>query len=77
MGLGGRTFLRGYDYREGKVSNRGAGLGGGTLASAGGGVRAGLGNGIEASAELGVPLKASPFDADPGPRFSFTLGVRF
>jgi hemolysin activation/secretion protein len=112
MGLGGRSFLRGYDYREasgddgvaasgelrfdlsglpralrkvqaygyadaGKVSNQGAGLGGGTLASAGGGVRLSLKNGIEASAELGVPLKASPFDADPRPRFSFTLGARF
>jgi hemolysin activation/secretion protein len=112
MGLGGRSFLRGYDYREasgddgvaasgelrfdlsglprpvrklqaygyadaGKVTNQGAGLDGGTLASAGGGVRVALKNGIEASAELGVPLKASPFDADPRPRFSFTLGARF
>lgn len=112
MGLGGRGFLRGYDYREasgddgaaasaelrfdlsglprplrkvqaygyadaGKVTNQGAGLGGGTLASAGGGVRVGLRKGIDASIELGVPLKASPFDADPRPRVSFTLGARF
>ncbi len=112
IGLGGRGFLRGYDYREasgddgaaasaelrfdlsdlpgplrkaqiygyadaGKVTNQRAGLGGGTLASAGGGVRVALNDGIDASVELGVPLKASPFDSDPGPRLSFTFGARF
>ena len=112
MGLGGRSFLRGYDYREvsgdrgvaasaelrfdlgappkgvrrlqlyaygdaGKVRNEGAGIGGGSLASAGGGVRIWLRNRLEVGAELGVPLGDSPFHADPNPRFSFTIGYGF
>ncbi len=112
MGLGGRTFLRGYDYREvsgdqgaavsaelrfdlksppkgvrrvqlyaygdaGKVSNKGEGIGGGSLASAGGGVRIWLRNRLEGGVELGIPLGDSPFHADPRPRFSFTVGYAF
>jgi hemolysin activation/secretion protein len=112
IGLGGRSFLRGYDYREvsgdrgaaasaelrfdlkglprsvsrvqpyvyadaGRVANLRAGSGGGTLASAGGGLRVALREGIDAGVELGVPLRDSPFDADPKPRFSFTIGARF
>lgn len=112
MGLGGQSFLRGYDYWEvagdrgaaasaelrydlgavapqvrrvqlytyadaGSVHNLAGGTGGGTLASAGGGIRVTLKRGIDASAELGVPLKASPFTPSPKPRFSFTLSIPF
>jgi hemolysin activation/secretion protein len=112
MGLGGQSFLRGYDYWEvagdrgaagsaelrydlgaiapqvrrvqlytyadaGSVHNLRGGNGGGTLASAGGGIRVTLKRGVDASAELGVPLKASPFTPSPKPRFSFTLSVPF
>ncbi|MBV8687714.1 MAG: ShlB/FhaC/HecB family hemolysin secretion/activation protein [Alphaproteobacteria bacterium] len=112
MGLGGRSFLRAYDYRElsgdsgaaasvetrfdlgniagvvtrtqlyayadaGSVHNLRAGRGGGSLASAGGGVRFSLATGLDASVEAGIPLKASPYDASPKPRFSFSLSHPF
>ena len=112
MGLGGRSFLRGYDYREvsgdqgaaafaelrfnlksppkgvqraqvyaygdaGTVHNLRTGTGGGSLASAGGGIRIWLNNKIEAGAEIGIPLKDSPFSTDRDPRFSFHLGYAF
>jgi hemolysin activation/secretion protein len=112
MGLGGRSFLRAYDYRElsgdsgaaaygearfdlgrlgkivrkaqiyaygdaGRVHNLRGGSGGGTLASAGGGLRLALATGLEASVELGLPLRDSPYDADPKPRFSFVLSHPF
>jgi hemolysin activation/secretion protein len=112
MGLGGRSFLRAYDYREvsgerggaamaelrfelksppkgvrrvqlyaygdaGTVSNSGTGTGGGSLASAGGGVRIWLRNRLEGSVQIGVPLGDSPYDADPSPRVSFTVGYSF
>ncbi len=111
-GLGGQTFLRGYDYWEvagdrgaagsaelrydlgkvvpqlrrvqiytyadaGSVHNLRGDVGGGTLASAGGGIRFTLKNGITAGAELGVPLKDSPYTQNPKPRFSVTLNVPF
>jgi hemolysin activation/secretion protein len=47
------------------------------LASAGGGIRFSLRSGIEAGVELGVPLTDGAFDADPDPRFSFTISARF
>lgn len=113
FGLGGRQFLRAFDYWEvsgdegaagsaelrydltgglpatlrrlqfyayadaGRAINLHGGLGGGSLASAGGGARAWFARGIEASLELGIPLTGSPFDPDPDPRFSFSLGSRF
>ena len=67
-----------YTYADaGTVSNLQSGLGGGSLASAGGGLRITLRDGFEAGAELGVPLKSSPFTPSPPPRFSFTLGYGF
>jgi hemolysin activation/secretion protein len=112
MGLGGTSFLRGYDYWEvagdqgvagsaelrydlgglfrplrkvqiygyadaGTVGNLQNGPGGASLASAGGGVRFSLRDGLEAGAELGIPLRASPFTPSPAPRFSFSLGYGF
>jgi hemolysin activation/secretion protein len=113
FGLGGRLFLRAFDYWEvsgdegaaasaelrydftghlpaslsrlqfylygdaGRATNLQGGLGGGSLASAGGGARAWFANGIEASLELGIPLTDGPFDPDPDPRVSFSLGSRF
>jgi hemolysin activation/secretion protein len=112
MGLGGRSFIRAYDYREvsgdtgaaasaelrydfgnlpgpfqraqayaygdaGTVGNLRGGSGGGSLASAGGGMRVWLREGLEAGVELGVPLGDSPLQADPKPRFSFSLGYVF
>ena len=113
IGLGGRSFLRGFDYWEaagdrgaagsaevrydiasglphpfrrlqlylfadgGRVTNIGGGTGGGTLASAGAGLRAALRSGFEAGLELGFPLTDAPFDDDPDPRVSFSLGSRF
>jgi hemolysin activation/secretion protein len=113
FGLGGRLFLRAFDYWEvsgdegaagsaelrydvsgdlpaslsrlqfyvyadaGRATNLGIGLGGGSLASAGGGARAWFARGIEASLELGIPLSDSPFNPDPDPRLSFSLGSRF
>ncbi|HEX5184566.1 MAG TPA: ShlB/FhaC/HecB family hemolysin secretion/activation protein [Allosphingosinicella sp.] len=111
-GLGGRTFLRGYDYWEvagdkgiagsaelrydlgriapqvqrvqlyaygdaGSAGNLRNDPGGGTLASAGGGIRVTLKHGVNASAEIGVPLKDSPFTRNPRPRLSFTLDFSF
>jgi hemolysin activation/secretion protein len=110
IGLGGPSFLRGYDYWE-VAGDRGVAgsaelrydLGalpnplrkvqiygyadagtvgiqngpGASLASAGGGIRFGLHGGLEAGAELGIPLRASPFTPSPTPRFSFTLGYGF
>jgi hemolysin activation/secretion protein len=112
MGLGGRSFLRGYDYWEiagdegaaasaelrydlgkivpqvrrlqvyafadaGSVHNLKAGTGGGSLASAGGGLRVTLRNNMDAGIEVGVPLKDSPFTANPKPRISFTFTAPF
>jgi hemolysin activation/secretion protein len=112
MGLGGRSFLRGYDYWEvagdrgaaasaelrydfgtlfpqvrrvqlyayadgGSVHNLNHGTGGGSLASVGGGVRVTLRNGADAGLELGVPLKDSPYTANPKPRISFTVTMPF
>ena len=112
MGLGGRSFLRGYDYWEvagdrgaaasaelrydlgalvpevrrvqlygyvdgGSVHNLHGGTGGGSLASAGGGDRVTLKNGADASLELGIPLKDSPYTANPKPRISFTITMPF
>ena len=113
MGLGGRQFLRAFDYWEvsgdqgaaasaelrydftrglplslqrlqlyafadaGRATNLRGGLGGGSLASAGGGARAWFARGFEASLELGVPLTDSPYDPDPDPRVSVSLGSRF
>jgi hemolysin activation/secretion protein len=112
MGLGGRSFLRAYDYREvsgdsgaagyvearfdlgrlgravrkaqiyaygdaGRVHNLRGGSGGGSLASVGGGLRVTLASGLEASAELGIPLRDSPYDSTPKPRFSFVLSHPF
>ncbi len=112
MGLGGRYFLRGYDYREragdqgaagsielrfdladlprpakgaqlylfadaGHVDDFRTGRGGGTLASAGGGVRLWLESRINAGIELGLPLRGTALDRDPGARLSLTLSGRF
>jgi len=113
IGLGGRQFLRAFDYWEvsgdegaaasaelrydiagglprplrrlqlylyadaGRATNLRGGLGGGSLASAGGGARAWFAKDFDASLELGVPLTDSPFDPDPDPRVSFSLGRRF
>ena len=113
IGLGGRQFLRAFDYWEvsgdegaaisaelrydiqnglprpvrrlqlyafadaGSASNLRGGVGGGTLASAGTGARAWFDRGFEASLELGVPLTDSPFDPNPDPRVSVSLGSRF
>ena len=113
LGLGGRQFLRAFDYWEvsgdegaaisaelrydlasglphplrrlqlylyadaGRVTNLENGLGGGSLASAGGGARAWFDRGFEASLELGIPLTDSPYDPNPKPRVSVSLGSRF
>jgi len=113
LGLGGRQFLRAFDYWEvsgdqgaavsaelryditghlparvqrlqlylyadaGRVTNLQNGFGGGSLASAGGGARAWFSRGVEAAVELGIPLTDSPFNPNPDPRFSFSLGSRF
>ena len=113
IGLGGRQFLRAFDYWEvsgdegaaasaelrydftrglplslqrlqlyayadaGRATNLRGGLGGGSLASAGGGARAWFSRGFEAALELGVPLTDSPYDPDPDPRVSVSLGSRF
>ena len=113
MGLGGRQFLRAFDYWEvsgdegaavsaelrydvpgrlparlqrlqlylyadaGRVTNLQNGFGGGSLASAGGGARAWFQHGFEAAVELGIPLTDSPYNPNPDPRFSFSLGSRF
>jgi hemolysin activation/secretion protein len=113
IGLGGRQFLRAFDYWEvsgdegaaasaelrydvarglprplsrlqlylyadaGRATNLRGGYGGGSLASAGGGARAWFDDGFEATFELGLPLTDSPFDPDPDPRVSISLGSRF
>jgi hemolysin activation/secretion protein len=113
LGLGGRQFLRAFDYWEvsgdegtavsaelrydiagrlparlqrlqlylyadaGRVTNLQNGFGGGSLASAGGGARAWFDHGVEAALELGIPLTDSPYNPNPDPRFSFSLGSRF
>ena len=113
LGLGGRQFLRAFDYWEvsgdegvaasaelrydlesglpsplrrlqlylyadaGRVTNLQGGYGGGSLASAGAGARAWFDRGFEAGLELGVPLTDSPYNPNPDPRFSFTVGRRF
>ena len=113
FGLGGRQFLRAFDYWEvsgdegaaasaelrydvdgglpsplrrlqlylyadaGRATNLQGGFGGGTLASAGGGARASFERGVDAGIELGIPLTDSPFNANPKPRVSVSLGSRF
>jgi hemolysin activation/secretion protein len=113
IGLGGRQFLRAFDYWEvsgdegaaasaelrydftgglprplsrlqlylyadaGRATNLRGGFGGGSLASAGGGARAWFDGGFEAGLELGLPLTDSPFDPDPDPRISVSLGSSF
>jgi hemolysin activation/secretion protein len=113
IGLGGRQFLRAFDYWEvsgdegaaayaelrydlasglphplsrlqlylyadaGRATNLRGGFGGGSLASAGGGARAWFDHGFEAGLELGVPLTDGPFDPNPDPRVSVSLGSRF
>jgi hypothetical protein len=52
-------------------------LGGGSLASAGGGVRLDIFKRWDLGLEVGIPLTAGADDADPGPRFSFSLRTRF
>jgi hemolysin activation/secretion protein len=67
-----------YGYADaGTVGNLQNGPGGASLASAGGGLRVTLRDGLQAGAELGIPLRASPFTASPTPRFSFSLGYGF
>lgn len=47
------------------------------LASAGLGLRVHLRGGFRASGEVGMPLTDSSYDADPEPRFSFSIGKSF
>jgi hemolysin activation/secretion protein len=67
-----------YGYIDaGRVTNFGTGFGGGSLASAGGGVRFDFAKSWDLGLEVGIPLTAGAGNANPDPRFSFTLRSRF
>lgn len=67
------TFIDG-----GRVRNLGpVGTRSGDLASVGGGARVTIAGDWRLGAEIGVPLTDGAFNADPKPRFSFSIGTRF